>query len=383
MADEITFYLGQPLQIKRPSKTDTITHTSRIIAIMPHVLTFNMPYDSGRMLLWPLGTKLEIVLTTHTGETYGFQSEIIERDLGDIKSYTVIRPNTISRIAPRTLAAGMSRVIAVTSGKGGVGKTTIAINMAISLAAHGQRVVIIDADLGTANVDILLGITAKFNISHLLSGDKNLLDIAVQGPGNITIIPGGSGLQNLTQLKESQFTRLINSLNQLDGLADIILLDTGAGISKDVSNFLLCADEIIVVTTPDPHAITDAYAIIKVIHQHNCQGKQMLIVNRADNEQEATVAANKLSSVIRHYLEREIKYIGYIQEDRVIGRSMKQQYPFILSQPQSIPAKNINSITAELLQLQNTKPAGFSGFLNKMFSLLLEPGKSHSLSASK
>jgi len=367
MSSESKFFVGQPIQI---STAGTSLYATRIIAVTPHALTFSMPYDAGRLLLWPVGSPVEIFLATLNGETYSFKSQILERDLGNIKSYSVILPNIISRNTNRVIKEGMSRVIAVTSGKGGVGKTTFTINLAISLAAQGQRVFIIDADLGTANVDILLNLTAKYNITHLLSGDKNLIDIALPGPGNITVIPGGSGLQSLTNLKESQFTQLINSLNQLDGLADIILLDTGAGISKDVSNFLLSADEIIVVTTPEPHAITDAYAINKVMRNLNCQGKQMLVVNRADNEQEARLVAQKLSWVIRQYLQREIEYIGFIQDDRLVSRSLKQQHPFILSQPHSVPARNINTIAARLLQIQNTKPAGISGFLTKMLSFI-------------
>ncbi|MDR3563509.1 MAG: AAA family ATPase [Negativicutes bacterium] len=369
MASEITFAVGQTIQIKLLDKNNAPMCVSRILAVMPHALTFSLPYDAGLMLLWPIGCRLEISLTLDT-EVYSYQTEIIDRDLGEIKSYTVMRPNTISKVAPRVLAKGMSRVIAVTSGKGGVGKTTFTINLAVSLAALGQRTYIIDADLGTANVDVLLHLTAKYNITHLLSGDKSLVDIAIPGPGNITVIPGGSGLQTMTQLKESQFSRLINSLNHLDGLADIILLDTGAGISKDVSNFLLAADEIIVVTTPEPHAITDAYAINKVMHNLNCQGKQMLVVNRAENQEEGDFVAHKLSAVIRQYLQRNIEYIGYILDDRLVSKSLKQQYPFMLSQPQSPPAKNINAIAAKLLNIPDIKPAGMSGFLNKMFSLI-------------
>jgi flagellar biosynthesis protein FlhG len=168
---------------------------------------------------------------------------------------------------------------------------------------------------------------------------------------------------------ESQFVNIINSFNQLDGLADIILLDTGAGISKDVSNFLLAADEIIIVTTPEPHAITDAYAITKVMNKLGSQARQMLIVNRAENQPEADIVANKLSSVVSQYLKRDIDYIGYVQEDPLIRRSLKQQTPLLLLSPESQPARNIEAIANRLLDKPVNNPAGITGFITKMFSL--------------
>jgi flagellar biosynthesis protein FlhG len=369
MSDAISLAIGQPLQIKSLSPQASKPFAVRIVAATPHTVTVSIPYDQGRIILWPVGSRLEITVSQET-ENHTFTSELIARDLGETKTYTVMRPQAISRTAARTVNEGMSRVIAVTSGKGGVGKTTLSINLAIALAAQGKRVYIVDADLGTANVDVLLRLSAKYNITHLLSGDKNLLDIAVPAPGNIAVIPGGSGLQALTQMTETQFSHLIASFNQLDGLADIILLDTGAGISRDVSNFLLAADETIFVTTPEPHAITDAYAIIKVTHNLACQAKQMLIVNRAENQPEADLAANRLLGTVNRYLGREIEYIGYIQEDPIVSRSLKQQHPFQLADPRSLPARNIAAIADRLLNKPAPAPAGMTGFINKMFSLL-------------
>ncbi len=369
MSDAISLVIGQPLQIKSLTPRATQPFTSRIVAETSHTITISIPYDQGRIILLPVGSRLEITVTQGL-QDHVFTGEILSRDLEETKTYTLMRPQAISRAAARTVTEGMSRVIAVTSGKGGVGKTTFTINLAIALAAQNKRVFIIDADLGTANVDVLLRLSAKYNITHLLSGDKSLLDIAVPAPGNIAVIPGGSGLQALTQMTETQFSRLIASFNQLDGLADIILLDTGAGISRDVSNFLLAADETIIVTTPEPHAITDAYAIIKVTHNLACQTKQMLIVNRAENQQEADMAASRLLGTVGRYLGREIEYIGYIQDDPLVSRSLKQQQPFQLASPQSVPARNISAIAARLLNKPVPAPSGMTGFISKMFSLM-------------
>jgi flagellar biosynthesis protein FlhG len=345
---------------------------SRVLSTSPHTITVSIPYDMGRLLLWPVGAKLEISVPMREGDYFTFTTDIIQRDLAEIKSYTIMRPYSISRATNRlSNNTGLSRVIAVTSGKGGVGKTTFTINLAIALAAYGQRVFIIDIDLGTANVDVLLRLTPKYNITHLLTGAKSLLDITVQGPGNIAVIPGGSGIQELTQMSDGQFSRVISSFNQLDGLADIILLDTGAGISRDVSNFLQAADEVIVVTTTEPHAITDAYAILKVMSQLRCQAKQMLVVNKAEHPAEANTVAIKLSSVVQNYLKRELEYVGYIVEDRAVSRSLKEQYPLILSNPNAAPAVNIRDIAAKLLDKPPVQAGGgITGFMSKMFSLV-------------
>ncbi len=362
------FSVGQPLEITPVYSDSSKTYVSRIIETSAYTLTFSIPYETGKMVLWAVGSRVEITIS-HLGDYYTFNTEIVGRDFGEIKSYTIMRPHSISLATKRAPSDGMSRVIAVTSGKGGVGKTFFTINLAIALAAQGQRVFIIDTDLGTANIDVLLRLRPKYNLTHLLSGDKNLLDITLQGPGNIGVIPGGSGLQELTQMSDRQFAQVINSFNQLDGLADIILLDTGAGISRDVSNFLLASDEIILITTPEPHAITDAYAITKVMHNLHCQAKQMLVVNRAEHQIEADNIAARLSTVIQQYLKLEAEYLGYITDDRMISRSLKEQRPLMLSYPTSIPAKNINDIANRLLHRPVTKTAGITGFVNKMMAL--------------
>ncbi len=370
MSEELSLAIGQPLQLKALSPRKTAAYTSRVVAATAHTVTVSVPYDKGKLILWPVGSRLEISVGQGQ-ESQTFASEIITRDLGENKTYTVMRPQSISRSAGgRVVTEGMSRVIAITSGKGGVGKTLLTINLAVALAAQDKRVFIIDADLGTANVDVLLRLSAKYNITHLLSGDKNLLDIAVPAPGNIAVIPGGSGLQSLTQMTESQFSHLIHSFNQLDGLADIILIDTGAGISRSVSNFLLAADETIVVTTPEPHAITDAYAILKVMHNLESQTKQMLVVNKAENRLEAEMAANRLRGTVSRYLGKELDYIGYIKDDPIVLRSLKLQKPFLLANPDSEPSRNVNAIAGRLLDKPVAEPSGITGFLNKMLTIM-------------
>lgn len=262
-----------------------------------------------------------------------------------------------------------TRAMGSTSGKGGVGKTTLSTNLAVAFAEAGQKVVVIDTDLGTANVDVVLGLSPRYHLGHVVSGQKGILDIALPAPGGFTVIPGGSGLQELTQLSEMQFTKVITSFNQLEGLADIILLDTGAGISRDVSNFLQAADEIIFVTTPEPHAMTDAYAIIKVMHSLHSTAMKRLIINKADGELEASIIASRLKRVVRQYLEEEIEFLGGVEEDRAISRSLKKQSPLLLLEPDCTPAQSIRRIARKIIGLPPPQPQSLGGFVRKLISV--------------
>ena len=171
-------------------------------------------------------------------------------------------------------------MIAITSGKGGVGKTTLSINLCLALQQLGYRVCLIDVDLGTANVEFLLNLNAPYNIGHLLNGELSLNEILVEGPDGLTILPGASGLEKLANLNEWQFTRLVNSFNVIDKNYDLVILDTGAGISSNVTNSLMAADEILLVTNHDPHAVLDAYALIKTVSQLREKLNIKLVDNR-------------------------------------------------------------------------------------------------------
>ncbi|MDW7675567.1 MAG: HU family DNA-binding protein, partial [Bacillota bacterium] len=190
---------------------------------------------------------------------------------------------------------GLPKIIAVTSGKGGAGKTNFVINSAISMAQAGLRTYVIDADLGTANVDVLLGIRSKFTIEHLVNNTlTSVMDVVVEGPAGIKIIPGGSGIQSLTELSHQELNRVIDMFEPLEEHADVIFIDTGSGISKSVVNFLMPADEIVIVITSEPHSITDAYALIKVLNDHQVQTPMKLVFNMVDDLEEAKSVARKM-----------------------------------------------------------------------------------------
>ncbi len=247
-------------------------------------------------------------------------------------------------------ALSSSRIIAVTSGKGGVGKTNLTLNLAISLARdHGKRVLVLDADFGTANVDIVLGMFPRYNISHLFMENRSLEEIILVGPHDVKILPGVSGIANLTSLTEGQKMRFFDELEQYQSkyALDYILIDTGAGLSSNVTNFLMAADEIIVVVTPEPTSLSDAYAIIKVMNQFNPELKTNVVVNMAVSEESAKRVFTTLESVSDKFLNKALNYLGFMRFDKHLPTAVRQQKPLVLSYPNS-------DVSIEILRLAHT-----------------------------
>ncbi|WP_199883690.1 MinD/ParA family protein [Anaerosinus massiliensis] len=264
-----------------------------------------------------------------------------------------------------------ARIIAVSSGKGGVGKTNITVNLAIALSMQGTRVLIIDADLGMANVDVVLGTSSKHNLLKLLQDDINLEDVLVDGPCGVKYLSGGSGIEQLANLGYSAFDKLMRKLNRCEDIADIILLDTGAGIGNNVLNFLKAADEVILVTTPEPTAMTDVYAIMKAYSNCTNHAKIKLIVNRVYETGEATLVVSKLSKTALKFLNLTVIYFGEIYEDRNLIRAVKAQVPLILMYPNTVSAKCIKHIAKNLTNGEvSAKAKGLKGFVNKFMSFL-------------
>ena len=217
------------------------------------------------------------------------------------------------------------RVIAITSGKGGVGKTNIVANLGFSLGKFGKKVLILDADLGLGNLDILLGLSPRFNLSHVLSGEKNIGEIIVNGPGTLKILPASSGIQELTLLSESQRFTLSKELDKVVNFFDIILIDTAAGISSNVLYFNLSAQEIMVVVTPEPTSITDAYALMKVLSLRYREKNFKLIINSVTNSHEAGEVHRQLNLVTSKFLNISVEYFGYVLMDKNIKKCVRKQ----------------------------------------------------------
>jgi flagellar biosynthesis protein FlhG len=276
----------------------------------------------------------------------------------------------ISDIAPKS-----ARVITVTSGKGGVGKTNITINLGIALSELGLRVVILDADFGLANIDVLFGITPKSSLDDVIHDRKNILEILADGPRNIKFISGGSGVEDLVKLDKTQLERFVSNIALLDKIADVILIDTGAGLSDNVMSFVMAADEVLLVTTPEPTSITDAYALVKMIANHDKNKTIKVIVNRADNANEASDLLNKLSVASERFLSLKLYKLGYILQDDAVSKAVKMQQPFSISFPKSHASRYVKEISKKLAdtktqQLSQSETIGFKGFVNRLVSFL-------------
>jgi len=320
---------GVPLKLTTDNPLYRGNYDSKVVAVEDKQLVITAPMQGGKLTLLPVGAILR-VFPAGADSSYSFQSEILARTFQPERTITITPPHAISRggRTPAEQEKNTARVIAITSGKGGVGKTTFSINLGIALSRLGNRVCLIDVDLGTANVEFVLNLNAPFNIAHLISGEKSLGEIVVKGPEGLLILPGASGLEKLANLSEWQFTRLVNSFNELDRQSDIVILDTGAGISTNVTNFLMAADEIVVVTTPDPHAVLDAYALIKTIAGHKDRLKIKLVVNRVEKPAEETRVKLNLLNTCQAHLDQPLEYLGAIPESKYVGQSMREMYPF-------------------------------------------------------
>ena len=257
------------------------------------------------------------------------------------------------KVARKDSISPILRTIAVTGGKGGVGKTNVATNLAIAMAQLGKRVGILDADLGLANVDVMLHVNPRYTLKHVVTGEKKIEDIIVKGPLGISVIAGSSGIKTMADLPVQIHKKLIGELHRLNNLIDILIIDTPAGIGNNVLSFVLAADEILAVTIPDPMAYTDAYALIKVVSRWRQDAQIHLLINMVRTAAQAREVAEILKTVVRKYnlpLGR-ISYAGYIPYDSKIKNSLlnRKQTPFMLANPDSLSVKCIQVIAKRMI----------------------------------
>ncbi|MCL6588498.1 MAG: MinD/ParA family protein [Firmicutes bacterium] len=246
-------------------------------------------------------------------------------------------------------AAKPARVIAITSGKGGVGKTNFAVNLGIALSKLGAKVTLVDADLGLANVDVVLGLVPQYNLGHVILGEKQISEVIVNGPSGLRVVTSGSGIYKLANLSEKNLERCLEHLNEIEKSTDIMLVDTGAGLSRNVLKFVLAAGEVIIVTTPEPTAITDAYGVIKVIAGADKRTPIWVVVNMIHNEAEGNQSLERLVTVSQRFLGVALTKIGFIPLDPVVSKAVKDQQPFIISHPRSLASLSIQQIAKDLL----------------------------------
>jgi len=248
----------------------------------------------------------------------------------------------------RALVARQARrraaVYAITSGKGGVGKTNVAINLAIQFAQAGRTVILLDADMGLANCDVLLNVDLPYNLAHVVAGRKQLHEVMVEAPGGFRLIGGASGLARMADLSDYDRRRLVESLGQLEQQADVLLIDTGAGINPNVLCFTRAADNVVIVTTPEPTAMTDAYAVAKVISRDAGSRRLSLLVNQAASGAEARGVYERIARVARDFLRLTVYDAGYVLEDSHVAASVRRRVPFVLAWPQCPAARCIAQV---------------------------------------
>ena len=275
--------------------------------------------------------------------------------------------NTTSQ--PRPVA----RVITVTSGKGGVGKSNTAINLAIWMRKMGQRVIILDADFGLANIEIMFGTVPKHNLCDLIYQGKNIKEIITWGPGDIGFISGGSGIAGMANLSRDYLNYIIQNLTQLDAIADVIIIDTGAGISDAVLEFLVASGEILLVTTPEPTSITDSYSLLKALTRHPRfsveESKIKVIANRVSDTEDGEVLFDKLNTVVSRYLKIPLSYLGPIPQDEKLSEAVMQQMPIALQNPNAKSARSYEQMAAKLMNKelnQDVKKRGMAAFFSHL-----------------
>ena len=251
------------------------------------------------------------------------------------------------------------RVLAVSSGKGGVGKTTIVANLACALSKRGKKVLVVDTDLGLNNIDILLGLTSKKHIGHVLSGKSNVEDIILHGPEGIHVLPAGNGLQELTQLEPEKKMALMDELDRISGDYEFLIFDTSAGISSNVTFFCSAAHEIFLIATTEPTSLTDVYALMKVLHTKHSQKHFRLIINSVSSEREAQGVYRNLTAVADRFLNGVyVEYLGYILRDPNVSKAIRQQKAFLEIYPFSKFSRCMNELAEKILK---EKPKSLSG----------------------
>ena len=274
--------------------------------------------------------------------------------------------------------SSIKKVIGIVSGKGGVGKSNLAVNLAIQLRKKGQRVIIFDADFGLANVEVMFGVIPQYNLSDLIYHGKSIQEIITKGPMDIGFISGGSGILGLNNLYREQIMLLVKSIGELNEYADVIIIDTGAGVSDQVLEFVLASPEVIMVTTPEPSSLTDSYSLLKAMYRNPNfieDGTTIHVVaNKVNSVEEGRMVYDKLHSVVDQFLDGELNYLGMIPQDTALERSVRQQKTVSLHEPNSNAAKAFEVLATNLLEGTHNEIQMHRG-IAQIFSHLLNRNK--------
>lgn len=261
------------------------------------------------------------------------------------------------------------KIITVTSGKGGVGKSNFVVNLSITLQKLGKNVLIFDADIGMGNDDVLMGFMPKYNVFDVILGNRDIEEVIVTGPFGVKLLPGGSGLTKLDELTEEQRSGFLNKLSVLENV-DFIIMDTGAGINRSVLGFVACCEDLIILTTPEPTSLTDAYSLLKAVNYFKLKSSAKVVVNRALDEKEAKITYSKFNNAVNNFLKMKLDYLGYITEDKKLVQAVRTQQPLVVAYPNCDAAQDINRIAKTISgTIKENEGLGVQGLFKKIFNI--------------
>lgn len=345
--------LGQTLLFTTNSPLYQDTYQAQVQAVFPDRIQLRLALYRGYLLLLPVGTEIRWL-------SPGLELSVSKVLSRETLSWSTTLPQKVS--TPHT-----TKVIAVGSGKGGVGKTTFSINLGLALSQLGHRIILLDADLGMANIDVLLGLDGSLNLGHVIAGNYTLKEILQKGPGGLQVLAGSSGISSLTRLDPIEFNRLSAGFRDLEADCDILLLDTGAGISDLVLMFLGVADEFILLSNPEPHALMDAYSLLKVLSSQNPGLHPHIVMNRCESASEARKNMSSLMDAAKHFLHLDPIDLGWLPVDPWVSRSLKERFPLFLSHPDIEFSRRILQMAQTLVgKTSQPVPTGVLSFWDKL-----------------
>lgn len=261
------------------------------------------------------------------------------------------------------------KIITVTSGKGGVGKSNFVVNLSITIQKLGKKVLIFDADIGMGNDDVLMGFLPKYNVFDVILNNRDIEEVIVTGPFGVKLLPGGSGLSRIDDLTEEQRSSFLNKLSVLEDV-DYIIMDTGAGINRSVLGFVACCEELIVLTTPEPTSLTDAYSLLKAVKYFKIKNSAKVVINRAMDEKEANLTFNRFNNAVTNFLKMNLDYLGLVSEDKKLVQAVRAQQPLVVAYPNSDAAQDINRIAKNIVgTIKESEGLGVQGLFKKIFNI--------------